>query len=271
MKREELVAAAEVYAAAKNAHDLDAVVEAYAPSGFYRSAGFGEPVRGHAALRQFYGSLFSGLPDYKGEFDGVAYGEDTAVAWGRFRGTTAGDFLNLGVKPGRAINVPVMFVCTFSDGKLLSDVGYFDSATLAEQLGIRLEALRPTIAATFVPRYEAYWSAPDPDLLPRGSSEDMCSTWVGRPERIVGLGAYQNHLRKFIEPISEMSVKAVDFLAEGDVIFIEFEATCTVDGQRVQFTGLDRFRFRDGLVCDGLTMYDETALKEAIAARETSH
>lgn len=264
MNTDELIAATEAYVSAKDAHDLDAVIDAYAPSGSYRSAAFGEPVSGHEELRQFYGSLFRALPDYTGDFDGIAYGDNTAVAWGRFRGTTAGDFLGLGVKAGRTIEVPATFVCQFNDGRLQSEVGYFDGATFAGQLGIRLEALRPTIASTFIPRYEAFWAAPDPGLLHAAGTEDIRSTWVGRRERIVGISAYEDHIRQFVAPFSSMAVRAIDFLAEGDVLFIEFEATCVVEGRTVRFTGLDRFRFRDGLVSDGVTLYDDSALKEVL-------
>jgi steroid delta-isomerase-like uncharacterized protein len=268
MNREAIVAATEAYAASKNAHDVGTVVEAYAPNGFYLSAAFGEPVRGREKLTDFYRSLFSALPDYEGDFDEISYGENTAVAWGCFRGTTADDFFGVKVESGRAVEVPVCFVCTFADDGIQSEVGYFDAATLAQQLGIRLEALRPSIAATFIARYEAFWAAPDPELVPQGGTPDIRSTWVGRSQPIVGIAAYQEHVRQLIAPMSEMSVKALDFLAEGDVIFIEFEASCLIADRRVRFRGLDRFRLRDGVVSDGLTMYDPTDLQEAIAAGE---
>ncbi|MUL66389.1 hypothetical protein BOO86_18090 [Mycobacterium sp. CBMA 234] len=264
MNQADLVTATEAYAAAKNAHDADAVAAAYASDGVYRSIGFGEPIQGHEALKGFYQALFTALPDYHGEFEGIAYGTDTAVAWGRFRGTIAADFLGLGAKIGRPVDIPVTFVCTFRDGLLVSDVGYFDVATFCEQTGIRLASLRPTIGGGFIPGYKAFWAAPDPDLVPQIGTEDLRSTWVGRPGEIVGINEYQDHIRDTTELIAGVQVEVIDFLAEDDVVFIEFVATGTVNGQPVRFTGLDRFHFRDGRVCDGLTMYDDSVIRRAL-------
>ncbi|MEV6139448.1 nuclear transport factor 2 family protein [Nocardia sp. NPDC051990] len=267
MNHSELVAATAAYAAAKNAHDADAVAAAYAPDGVYQSVGFGEPVQGHEPLKGFYQALFTALPNYHGEFEGIAYGENTAVAWGRFGGTIAADFLGLGAHVGRVVDIPVTFVCTFrDDGLLISDVGYFDVATFCEQTGIRLAAVRPTIGGGFIPGYEAFWAAPDPDLVPQIGTEDLRSTWVGQPAEIVGISAYQEHIRAMTKLIPGLKVEVVDFLAEDDTVFIEFVATGTVGGQPVRFKGLDRFRFRDGRVCDGVTMYDDSVLRRALEA-----
>lgn len=266
MNHHDLETATAAYAAAKNAHDVDAVVAAYAPDGVYRSIGFGEPVQGHEALKDFYAALFTALPDYHGEFEGITYSENNAVAWGRFGGTIAADFLGLGAKIGRRVDIPVTFVCTFRDGLLTSDVGYFDVATFCEQTGIRLAALRPTIGGGFIPGYEAFWAAPNPDVVPQIGTEDLRSNWIGRPTEIVGINEYQEHIRTLTKEIPGLTVEVVDFLAEDDVVFIEFVAGGTVNGKPVHFKGLDRFRFRDGRVCDGLTMYNDSVLRRAAEA-----
>src|SRR5690348_16232198 len=83
------------YAEAKNRHDVDAVVAAYTPDGSYRDSGVGRPISGQDQLRAFYQAVFRSIPDYHGQFDGVAFAENTAVVWGRMTGTVSDDLLGL--------------------------------------------------------------------------------------------------------------------------------------------------------------------------------
>jgi hypothetical protein len=108
--------------------------------------------------------------------DGAAFGDDTAAVWGRWSGTTAGDFMGLGAEPGRRLDAPVTFVCTFRDGLLASDVGYFDVATLCDQAGIPLGAVRPAAGDAFVRDFAGFWADPDPDRIQRGSTASGCVT-----------------------------------------------------------------------------------------------
>lgn len=130
------------YADAKNRHDVEAIVRLLADDAFYESAGFGPRIEGKKALHAYYTALFRAIPGYFGEFDGVAYGDDAAVVWGRFGGTLGDEFLGVPVERGRRIEVPVTFVCTFGDGLLVGDAGYFNAATLTEQIGVPLELVR---------------------------------------------------------------------------------------------------------------------------------
>jgi predicted ester cyclase len=117
-------------------------------------------VRSREELRRFYEALFSGLPDYYGEFDGTAIGDDTAVVWGHWGGTLSGNFMDAAVDPGRKIEIPVTFVCTFRDGLITSDRAYFDTATLAKQLGTDDQT------AGYVTRFAQFWSDPAGELVP---------------------------------------------------------------------------------------------------------
>lgn len=143
MTHDEIVDVLTRYADAKNRHDLDVILSLCAPDCYYENVPLGNRIQGVDTLRVFYTALFDALPDYFGEFDGTAYNEDSAVVWGRFGGTLSGRFLGLEVEAGRRIAIPVTFVCTFRDGLLVGELGYFDAATLAEQVGLPIEALRP--------------------------------------------------------------------------------------------------------------------------------
>jgi steroid delta-isomerase-like uncharacterized protein len=130
------------YAAAKNCHDVGEILALCHDDCFYESIAQGVRVEGKTALEFFYDALFEALPDYYCAFEGTAYGGDVAVVWGHWGGTISRGFFGLSAKVGRQIKIPTAFVCTFRDALVASDVGYFDLATLADQAGVPLEALR---------------------------------------------------------------------------------------------------------------------------------
>jgi predicted ester cyclase len=135
------------YADAKNEHDVDRFVEMRHEECFDEALPLGVRIEGRDAVREHFTAFFAAIPDYSAEFDGEAFGDDVAVVWGRWRGTTNGPFMGIDVEAGRPIEVPVVFVCTFRDGLLVGDSYYFDAATLADQAGFPLERLRPSGAA----------------------------------------------------------------------------------------------------------------------------
>lgn len=134
------------YADAKNAHDVDAILAQCTEDSRYETVGLGPTIAGKPALRGFYLALFEALPDYAGHFEGSAFGVESAAVWGHFTGTTTGQFLGIDVEAGRPVQVPVTFVCRFREGLVDVDRGYLDTATLAEQLGVPLLAIRPSAA-----------------------------------------------------------------------------------------------------------------------------
>ena len=142
MTRDELERALNAYAEAKNRHDVDAIVAARSEDCFDFSVPTGLRVEGREGIRAYFTAFFEAVPDYFGDFDGAAFGEDTAVVWGRFGGTLSGSFAGVSIEGSRKLSVPCTFVCTFRDGELVSDVYYFDAATLAAQAGVPLEAVR---------------------------------------------------------------------------------------------------------------------------------
>ena len=67
------------------------------------------------------------------------------VTWGHLTGTSGGDWL--GVPPtGGSFRVPFTNVTTFRDGRMEGETIYFDLATLCEQAGIPLAAIRAAAA-----------------------------------------------------------------------------------------------------------------------------
>jgi steroid delta-isomerase-like uncharacterized protein len=250
------------YVDAKNRQDVDAALAACHDDYTYESVGLGGRVEGKAAAREFYAALFRSLPDYRGDFDGMVWGDGVVIAWGRFGGTLAGDLFGLPVEPGRRLEVPVAFVCTFRDGKLATDAGYFDVATLAAQAGIPLGRLKPSAGDEFVARFAEFWADPDPERLTELVADDVAATFPGAGA-ISGLAAYQRQIAAALAMAPDLRLEVLDHLADGDRLLIEWRGRCTVGGEPVELDGVDHFRLRDGKVVDARVVYDTGVLRDA--------
>jgi steroid delta-isomerase-like uncharacterized protein len=270
MNKQELEAALTKYAAAKQAHDLDATIALCAENCTYQSIGFGPVVRGKDELRQFFGSLFEAV-DYSGHFEGTAYGEDSAIVWGRWGGTVTGDFLGLGTVKGNTLDIPVVFHCTFHDGLLVKEVGYFDTALFCEQAGIKLSTVRPGAGSVFASIYEQFWQAPDRNIVPTVITEDIIANWPGPHGIGSGVTHYLKQIDRILTVIPDIKLEVIDYLAEGETAFLEFRAYGTVNGQPVEFFGIDRFKVaEDGRVYDSKVCFDPAVLHDAVWLSEST-
>jgi steroid delta-isomerase-like uncharacterized protein len=146
--RQEIAEIVEAFRQAKDGHDVEAIVDLRSEDCVDYLAATGLRIEGKDAIRRYFRSFFSSVPDYRGEFDGIAYGQDSAVAWGHFAGTINGELFGIPVEGLRQLRVPCAFVMTFRDGKVVEDRQYWDAATVAEQLGVPLAAIRGTPVST---------------------------------------------------------------------------------------------------------------------------
>lgn len=254
------------YADAKHTHDLDAILALCTEESRYETVGLGAPIQGKAALRAFYTALFEALPDYAGDFEGTAFGPDSAVVWGQFVGTTTGQFLGIEVEAGRRIAVPVTFVCQFRDGLVHSDRGFFDLATLAEQLAVPLDRIRPAApdasGDSSVERFRRVWAQPRPDDFAALITADAVAVWPGF-DPIRGID-YPQHIAGLLALVPDLRLHVTEHAEAGELTFISWKASATVNGHPLEWTGIDRFRVRDGRAVEALVAYDTLPLRESL-------
>jgi steroid delta-isomerase-like uncharacterized protein len=189
MTKAQLKDALEAYAEAKNDHDVDRLIELRSDDCVDDQVATGIRLEGKEALRAFFARFFASIPDYYGEFDGAAYGDDTSVVWGRWGGTLGDDLMGIPVDPGRRLEVPTTFVCSFREGLLTSDVQYFDAATLAEQAGLSLDLVRGGTAKSvdrdaatrLVDNFKRLWGTKNPEIVKEIVAPDATAHWSGLP------------------------------------------------------------------------------------------
>lgn len=251
----------EGYAQAKNDHDVDAILSFCADNCVYETVATGARARGHEALRVFYSALFEALPDYRGDFDGTAYSADSAVVWGRFGGTTSGQFMGTKVEAEREVEVPVTFVCNFRDGLLVGDRGYFDAATLAEQVGLPRSEVAGA-GAGFVERFQDFWARPNPDRVADLLAPDAVLNWPGAGD--VMATDYPQHIAAILSLVTDLRLEVTEYAEGGELVLISWRARASVAGEPLTWTGIDRFRIRAGRAIEGLVAFDSLALQRAL-------
>lgn len=136
----------EQHRAAEAERDYDAVIDTFADECYLETVALGSHSRGREAARAAYVAYFTAFPDLHPHDEGAAFGDDVMVTWGHLTGTSTGEWL--GVPPGGgSFRVPFTNVATFADGKMLGEQIYFDLATLCEQAGVPLDAVRAAAEA----------------------------------------------------------------------------------------------------------------------------
>ena len=127
----------QVHREAEARRDYDAVLETFTEDCYLDTVPLGLRSEGRAA----YVGYFTAFPDLAPDDEGTAFGDHVLVTWGHLAGTSGGEWL--GVAPtGRSFRVPFTNVTTFADGRMAGESIYFDLATLCEQAGIPLDAIR---------------------------------------------------------------------------------------------------------------------------------
>ena len=125
--------------------DYDAVLDTFTEDCYLETVPLGLRSEGREAARSAYVGYFTAFPDLAPEDDGAAFGDEVMVTWGNLSGTSGGDWL--GVPPtGKSFRVPFTNITTFADGHMAGESIYFDLATLCEQAGIPLDAIRAAAA-----------------------------------------------------------------------------------------------------------------------------
>jgi steroid delta-isomerase-like uncharacterized protein len=129
--------ALEQYFTAWNSHDPGRVVTALTEGGTYEDPTTGGPLSGDALTASVAG-VYAGFPDVHFEVVSRATTGDTATAQWRMQGTNTGP-LPGGPATGGTLDLPGADFFTYDAAadQVSSVVGYFDTATMLGQLGLR--------------------------------------------------------------------------------------------------------------------------------------
>jgi len=151
--------------AAMNAHDAKRYSQLFAPDATVSEYGVGE-AKGRKAIAAGIQGAFDGFPDYKIGVSKIFVKNNVLVEEWVITGTNKGEFN--GAKPtNKTIGIRGASVLTFTpEGLIKTEHRYFDTSTVASQLGLMKAPTRPVAA---LPSGEPDWhiakGAPEEDKL----------------------------------------------------------------------------------------------------------
>lgn len=132
-------------------------------------------------------------------------------------------------------------------GRLRSITGFLDAAPAADPA----LAGRPGRGWS-VESFAAFWTRPDPALVPRALTPDVAGYWPGSAEPVRGVEQYTQRIADLLALVPDFRLEVAEHAASGDCVFIRWIARGTTEDGRFEFSGVDRVRTRDGLVAENM-------------------
>ena len=134
------------YACAKSEQDIGAALCLCSEDFVLETVPLGIAARDRKRTEQKLSVFFSAFPDYSVTLDGIATGEGVVTSWGRARLSFRGPFA--GQAPtGRTAELPIFCVFSSAFDRLRGERFFFDLASLCEETGLSLPAVREATAA----------------------------------------------------------------------------------------------------------------------------
>jgi steroid delta-isomerase-like uncharacterized protein len=127
--------------AAEDRRDLDAIMATYHDDCYHETAALGLRFSGKQAVRRQYEAFFAAFPDAEATQLAEAFGDDLLMDRNIFTATMKGPLYGLAAT-GRHVTLPFGRAVLFKDGLIQAEIGYFDFASLCEQLGLPLDEAR---------------------------------------------------------------------------------------------------------------------------------
>jgi steroid delta-isomerase-like uncharacterized protein len=115
--------------------DLDGTLAGLVEDCAFEIVPLGLTARGKAAVAEIYRTRFREFPDIHTEVTRKVVGDDCVVLEGVTHATATKSFFGLPAS-GQKVELPIVIVIPFRDGKMLGERAYFDGYELKRQLGL---------------------------------------------------------------------------------------------------------------------------------------
>jgi SnoaL-like domain len=120
----------------------------------------------------------------------------------------------------------------------------------------------------FMRVYEEIWPSFDADRLEKFEMvhPDATIDHSGMEQPIRG-DEEPDYVRGIKAMLPDISLEMRNWAAREDVIFVEYAMEATIDGEKVAWDGIGRFKLREGRVIDAIGRWDPTTVQAALAAQ----
>ena len=136
MSTDERMALVRRHLEAENAYRMKDTLDTLSPECAFEDMAVGERFEGHSGATEYYERWWHAFPDLTWHPQRRHFTEQGMVAELIARGTHRGSFF--GLEPtGRTIELSIVIIVEFADGRMSGERLYYDLASLLRQLGTR--------------------------------------------------------------------------------------------------------------------------------------
>ena len=120
----------------------------------------------------------------------------------------------------------------------------------------------------FIQIYEEIWPSFDADRLEKFEMvhPDATIDHSGMEQPIRG-DEEPDYVRGIKALMPDISLEMRSWAAREDIVFVEYAMEATVNGERVAWDGIGRFKLRDGRVSEAIGRWDPSGIQTALQAQ----
>lgn len=112
----------------------------------------------------------------------------------------------------------------------------------------------------FFERFKSFWAAPTGPRVSELIAPDATIHFAG--QGTFSGAEYIDVMAGLLDSFEALEVVPVDCAGNGEVLYIHWRTSAMINGKRVEYPGVDRFRLVDGMAVEEYIIFD-TALLQA--------
>lgn len=110
----------------------------------------------------------------------------------------------------------------------------------------------------FYDRFQSFWADPSGARVAEIIAPDATIHFSG--QGTFNGTEYIKVMQGLLDTMEGVEVKAIDCAGEGEMLYIFWNASAVIDGERRPYHGVDRFRIKDGMAREEHIIFDTALL-----------
>ena len=127
-------------------------------------------------------------------------------------------------------------------------------------MSVKAQTSLPPEHADFYERFQSFWANPSGDRVPELIAPDATIFFTGAGA--FSGRAYVDAMSDMLSSMVDMTVTPLDCASHGDRLYIAWETTARINGERRTWLGVDRFRIKDGMAIEEQVIFDSAILRD---------
>ncbi len=111
----------------------------------------------------------------------------------------------------------------------------------------------------FFERFKSFWAKPSGARIPELIAPDATIHFTGAGT--FSGAEYVNVMQAMLDTMVDLTVKPIDCAGNGDRLYISWETSAVINGERRTYLGVDRFRLANGMAIEEQVIFDSAVLQ----------